>query len=137
MAPLAPTVTLTDEYQLFKSWLRNDLDSISEECSGYVQFAQESPPEKMAEKYKAFSLAWDACEILIYSDERYRTPRALEEFLATDPQGSQEELYVKFLDYVKVQPGVSRYWVNTVKRQLRNKKVPQYTMSSLDLNAVE
>lgn len=137
MAPLASTVILADEYQIFKAWLRNDLDSTATECSDYVQFAQESPPEKMAEKHKAFSLAWDACEILIYSDERYRKPGALEDFLAGEPQGSQEELYVKFLDYVKVQPGVSRYWVNTVKRQLRNKKVPVREVTALDLNVAE
>lgn len=133
MVLLAPTVILDDEYQIFKAWLRSDLDSIAAECSGYVQFAQELPPEKMTEKYKAFSLAWDACEILIYSNEKYRKPRALENFLAGEPQGSQEELYVKFLDYAKAQPGVSRWWVNKIKRELRDKKAPMRTFSALEL----
>lgn len=137
MAPLAPTIIVDDEYQIFKAWLETDLNSIAAECSGYVQFAQESPPEKMAEKYKAFSLAWDACEIIIYANEKYRKPRALENFLVSEPVGSSEELYVKFLDYVKVQPGVSRYWVNTVKRQLRNMKVSVHEVTALDLNVID
>lgn len=87
----------------FYGWLEDELNDVAAALSSYSRTAQESPPEAAALVHSVLSQAWDAYEVIVRQDQRYRQRRDLSDFLARNQHAprataiERTELYERYL----------------------------------------
>lgn len=60
----------------FEYWVKTQLNMLASACESYVRSNGESPPERLTQPYYALRDTWDAFQIIVHNDARYKNEEA-------------------------------------------------------------